>query len=129
MDILLDTCSFLWLTLEPGKIPAPAMAAFENPANTIYLSSVSTWEIVIKYQLNKLLLPAPPDEFIPAARKDQDITSLPLTEADTFLTAKLPAIHRDPFDRMLICQAINNSMAILTGDQEIHQYPVRFLWR
>ena len=128
MKILLDTCSFLWLTLEPDKIPAPAMAAFENSANTIYLSSISTWEIVIKYQLNKLLLPAPPEEFIPEAKTYQEISSLPLNDEDTFLIAKLPAIHKDPFDRILICQAINNGMAILTGDRDIHQYPVRSIW-
>ena len=128
MNILLDTCSFLWLTLEPNKIPSKAMAEFENPANTIFLSSVSSWEISIKFQLNKLFIPAPPEQFIPQARKHQDIKSLQLAEEHSFLLSRLPPIHKDPFDRILICQAIENSMAILTADNNIHQYPVRVIW-
>jgi PIN domain nuclease of toxin-antitoxin system len=128
MDILLDTCSFLWLTLEPEKLSDRAMREFESPANTIFLSSVSSWEIAIKYQLNKLYIPAPPAVFIPQAREHQNIASLQLSEEHSFHLSQLPLIHKDPFDRILICQAIENGMAILTSDSFIQQYPVKVIW-
>ncbi len=128
MKILLDTCSFLWLTLEPAKISDKAMGEFENSENSIFLSSISSWEISIKYQLNKLYIPAPPRFFIPEAREHQNILSLDFCETDSFHLNHLPPIHKDPFDRILVCQAIDNGMAIMTSDSFIHQYPVKVIW-
>jgi PIN domain nuclease of toxin-antitoxin system len=128
MRLLLDTCSFLWLTLEPERIPAQAMDEFRHPANVVFLSSVTSWEISIKFYLGKLTLPAAPHVFIPAERKEHNISSLKLSEKDTFHLASLPLIHKDPFDRMLVCQAIENDLTILTSDQYIRQYPVQTLW-
>ena len=128
MDILFDTCSFLWLTLEPDKIPATVMAVFKDVGNTVYLSSVSSWEITLKYQVGKLSLPEPPEIFLPEARKYQGIISLDLTEKHISHLGKLPAIHKDPFDRILICQAIENGLTIVTPDEHTRQYPVKSLW-
>ncbi|MCI5164309.1 MAG: type II toxin-antitoxin system VapC family toxin, partial [Candidatus Electrothrix sp. AX5] len=69
MRILLDTCSFLWISLEPEKISEQAMAAFKHPENSVFLSSMTSWEIGIKFHLGKLVLPAAPDIFIPTERK------------------------------------------------------------
>ncbi len=128
MKILLDTCSFLWISLEPEKISDQAMSAFKNPANTIFLCSVTSWEIGIKFHLGKLVLPAAPEIFIPTERKSHKMISLKLAEKDSFHLSKLPDIHKDPFDRILICQAIENGLTILTSDRYIQQYPIKTLW-
>ena len=128
MKLLLDTCTFLWLTKGREELSPTVIDAFSDPKNEVYLSAVSAWEISVKYRLGKLLLPISPDEFIPKERKRHFITSLDLTEEDTLHLCKLPSTHKDPFDRMLICQAIERSLTILTPDPLIIQYPIRTLW-
>ena len=128
MSFLLDTCAFLWVTLKPEKLSDAFLDCFGNPANTIFLSSVTAWEIGVKYNIGKLNLPAAPSLFIPEQRDDHHITELDLNTADTFHLETLPLIHKDPFDRMLVCQAIQRSLTILTPDPLIRQYPIRTLW-
>ena len=128
MKLLLDTCTFLWLTKGSEELSPNVIEAFSDPKNEVYLSSVSAWEISIKYRLGKLALPISPDKFIPKERKRHMITRLDLSEQDTFHLLKLPASHNDPFDRMLVCQAIEHSLTILTPDPLVTQYPIRSLW-
>ena len=128
MKLLLDTCTFLWLTMGSNELSSNAVDAFTDPKNEVYLSAVSAWEINVKYRLKKLSLPLSPDQFIPKERKRHLVTSLNLTEQDTLHLYKLPTPHKDPFDRMLICQAIEHSLIILTPDPLITQYPIRYLW-
>jgi PIN domain nuclease of toxin-antitoxin system len=128
LKLLLDTCSFLWLTKGSESLSPKVIDAFSDPKNEVYLSAVSAWEINVKYRLGKLILPVSPDQFIPKERKRHFITPLDLSEQDTLHLCKLPSAHRDPFDRMLICQAIERSLTILTPDPLIIQYPIRTLW-
>lgn len=128
MKILLDTCAFLWLTQGNKELSPKAIDAFANPKNEVYLSAVSAWEINVKFRLGKLSLPLSPDKFIPKERKRHMIARLDLSEHDTFHLCKLPTPHKDPFDRMLVCQAIEHSLTILTPDPLITQYPIRSLW-
>ncbi len=128
MSFLLDTCSFLWVALKPEKLSSKFLECFKNPAHTIFLSSVTVWEIGIKCSIGKLRLPMLPSQFVSEERKNHHITQLELNEADTFHLETLPFIHRDPFDRMLVCQAIERSLTILTPDPLIRQYPIRTLW-
>jgi len=128
VKLLLDTCTFLWLTKGSEDLSPIAMDVFTDPKNEVYLSAVSTWEIIVKYRLGKLSLPLSPDKFIPKERKRHLITSLDLSEQDTLHLSKLPAPHKDPFDRMLVCQAIEHSLTILTPDPLVTQYPIRSLW-
>jgi PIN domain nuclease of toxin-antitoxin system len=128
MNLLLDTCTFIWITQGSGKLSSTVVDIFVSPENSVYLSAVSAWEISIKFSLGKLNLPYIPEKFIPRERQRHMITKLPLRENDIFALAKLPDIHKDPFDRMLICQAIENGLTILTPDEQIHRYPVKTLW-
>ena len=128
MKLLLDTCTFLWLTRGSEELSRHAIEAFVDPKNEVYLSSVSAWEINVKYRLGTLSLPLSPDKFIPKERKRHMITRLDLSEQDTFHLLKLPTAHKDPFDRMLVCQAIEHSLTILTPDPLVTQYPIRSLW-
>ncbi|VEN72753.1 Twitching motility protein PilT [Candidatus Desulfarcum epimagneticum] len=127
MRILLDTCAFLWITQGSDALSPAAIEAFVNPENEVYLSVVSAWEINVKSQLGKL--PLPPERFIPKERKRHLIASLNLSEKDTLHLCKLPALHKYPFDRMLICQALEHSLTILTPAPLIRQYPIRCLWQ
>jgi PIN domain nuclease of toxin-antitoxin system len=128
MKILLDTCVFLWIVTGDGKLSKHAKKQFLDPGNDIYLSTVSAWEISIKYALGRLLLPESPGRFIPDLRRRHGMDSLPLDEESALHLARLPALHNDPFDRMLVCQAIVQGMLILTPDELISQYPVRTAW-
>ena len=88
---------------------------------------VSFWEIIIKNQIGKLPLPTPPEEFIPQQRKLHQINSLELDEISVAHLSKLPQHHRDPFDRMIICQSIVNDLTIVTVDRAMLQYEIRTL--
>lgn len=128
MKLLLDTCTFLWLIGDAPELSAPARKLFTEPANEVFLSAASVWEIIVKHTLGKLPLPQPPHEFIPTWRSRHNIEPLPLDEAAVLQLARLPDYHRDPFDRILVCQAIANGLTILTPDPLIRQYPVRVEW-
>ena len=128
MRILLDTVTFLWLVAEPDALSPRARAAIVDPGNEVFLSSVSTWEIAVKTALGRLALPEPVDRFVPTERERHGVDSLPLDEDSVLHLSRLPALHRDPFDRLLICQAIAHGLVVVTPDQDIRQYPLRTLW-
>ncbi len=128
MNILLDTCTFLWLISGSAELSSRAREGFTEPENEVYLSAASCWEISVKWSLGRLTLPEIPARFIPDQREKHYVSPLPISEAATFHLPKLPPHHKDPFDRILICQAIEHSLVLLTPDQLIAQYPVRTLW-
>jgi PIN domain nuclease of toxin-antitoxin system len=128
MRLLLDTCTFLWLATDDAQLSARCRELFVDPTNELYLSPVSAWEIAVKNSLGRLPLPAPPSTYIPDARHRNGILTLPLSEEAMLQITKLPSHHRDPFDRMLICQALIEGLVILTPDSLISQYPVRVAW-
>jgi PIN domain nuclease of toxin-antitoxin system len=110
------------------ELSPSAIEAFTDPKNEVLLSAVSAWEINVKYRIGKLPLPIPPDQFIPKERKRHLVNPLDLSEKDTLHLCKLPTPHKDPFDRMLVCQTIEHSLTIITPDPLITQYPIRYLW-
>ena len=128
MKILLDTCTFLWVITDDPKLSRKAKALFVDSENEVYLRVVSTWEVTVKYKLGKLPLPESPEKYLPQKRQQHNIDSLLLNEEATLYLTKLPDLHRDPFDRILICQAIVEGLSILTPDDLITQYPVHSQW-
>ena len=128
MRVLLDTATFLWAVSDAPEFSEGAREIFADPGNEIYLSAVSVWEIAVKYALGKLPLPQPPGRFVPLQRKQHGIDPLQLDEQAALHLSRLPLLHKDPFDRMLVCQAVVNQLVILTPDELIHQYPVRTIW-
>ena len=128
MRILLDTCTFLWLAAEPERLSPEASSAFEDAGNEVYLSCVSAWELATKHALGRLSLPDPPQTYVPALRRRLGVASLELDEEASLHVALLPELHRDPFDRMLVSQAILHGMTLLTPDRAIARYPARTLW-
>ena len=127
MRLLLDTHVFLWYITADPRLPATFRAAIQDPANEVYLSVVSIWEAVIKYQLGKLPLPDQPADYLPRQRDAHRIASLPIDEEVMRHLAKLPPLHRDPFDRLLVAQALQHGLTVATVDSEVAAYPVSFL--
>lgn len=128
MRLLLDTCTFLWLISDDDNLSQTVRDLFQDPQNEVFLSAVSLWEITVKYQLGKLPLPEHPRHYIPRKRQQHQIESLSLHEDAIQHLGNLPGIHRDPFDRILICQALQEGLVLLTPDPLIQQYPVRVVW-
>jgi PIN domain nuclease of toxin-antitoxin system len=127
MKLLLDTHVFLWYISDDPQLSADWQAMLRDTSNTVYLSVVSIWEAAIKYHLGKLPLPTPPETYLPEQRRRHLITALPLEEADLAPLGSLPALHRDPFDRALICQALANGLTLVTIDAAVRAYPIAVL--
>jgi PIN domain nuclease of toxin-antitoxin system len=128
MKLLLDTCTFLWIASKPSALSVRARELFQSPDHEVFLSAVSAWEIVTKHGLGRLPLPEPPERLVPRLRDLHGIESLPIDEESVLQVSRLPALHRDPFDRLLVCQAIVHGMTLLTPDGLIAQYPARVIW-
>lgn len=128
MRLLLDTCTFLWVITNSQSLSQKAKELFLDEENEVYLSVVSVWEMVIKYQLHRLPLPQSPEQFIPQQCYLHAIIPLPLDQNAVLHLLSLPQLHQDPFDRMLICQAREKNLTILTPDQLLTQYPVQTAW-
>lgn len=127
MKFLVDTCTFLWI-VGGAELPARVVQAFRDPEHEIYLSAVSAWEIAIKEARGRLPLPEPAHQFVVSEREAHGIAPLPIDEESALHLSRLPVLHRDPFDRMLVSQAIVHGLTILTPDPLITQYPARTLW-
>jgi PIN domain nuclease of toxin-antitoxin system len=127
MRILLDTCEFLWLVAGDAKLPQQTAAAVRDPQNEVFLSAISFREISLKHSLGKLPMPQPPAQFVPVQREKHSIAPLALDEAAVAQLSGLPALHRDPFDRMLICQAIAHGLTLASSDPLMRRYSVALL--
>ena len=128
MKLLLDTCTFLWIVGGDRTLPATVVDLFRAPDNEVYLSAASAWEIAMKHAIGRLPLPGAPERFVPAERAAHGIAALPIDEEAALHLSRLPALHRDPFDRMLVSQAIVHGLVILTPDPLVSQYPARTIW-
>jgi PIN domain nuclease of toxin-antitoxin system len=128
MKYLLDTCTFLWLAQQPEQLSERVLGILKKSENTLYVSVLSAAEISHKYALGHLPLPVDPDIFVLKACTRFTIQPLPLFEEETFRLSHLPFHHRDPFDRLLVCQAQQKELTILTPDSLIAQYDVETIW-
>jgi PIN domain nuclease of toxin-antitoxin system len=126
--LLLDTCTFLWIVSGAPDLSPTARELFVDPDNDVYLSAVSVWEIALKHAAGRLPLPEAPGRFVPAQRRRHGIDALGLDEESAVHVGRLPPLHRDPFDRMLVCQAIVHGLVMLGPDPLISQYPIRQAW-
>jgi PIN domain nuclease of toxin-antitoxin system len=125
---LLDTHSFLWFVTADTKLSATAKDLISQGENEILLSVASVWEIAIKVNTGRLPIPEPLQTFIPEQLGRNRIGLLPIALAHVMEAARLPLHHRDPFDRLLICQAIVEGLPILSADSAFDDYPVQRIW-
>ena len=127
MNLLLDTHIFIWAYQTPHKLTPTVLNALNNPANTLILSVVSVWEMQIKAQIGKLHLPLPVEQFVTLQRNLNNIRSLPVFERHVWTLSTLPMHHKDPFDRLLIAQAISENWWLVTADSVFAKYPAQGL--
>jgi len=117
----------VWSDGEPNRLSSAAAKAVQDPANDVWFSSASVWELAIKCTLGKLTLHRPSSELV-KAQQQYRILELPVRSEHAVLTETLPSIHKDPFDRILIAQAIAEGLTLVTVDRLLQRYPVTVLW-
>lgn len=127
MNILLDTHAFMWFVNGDPMLGKAAKDAIENLENKILMSVASLWEIAVKVNIGKLSLSRPYTE-IRDQMEENFIELLPITFDHTIQLTDLPLHHRDPFDRLIIAQAMTEKMAVLTKDENFKHYPVDIIW-
>ena len=128
MRVLLDTHTFLWFLLEDPQLSPTASDVIIDPTNDIEVSPATYWEIAIKISLGKYELPEPYDIFIEREIATNDFHILPIEPKHTAVLTTLPFHHRDPFDRLLIAQAMVEAIPILSIDTAFDSYPMTRLW-
>ena len=125
--ILLDTRCWLWMTASPERFSARARHHLEAADAELYLSAASAWEIAVKHGLGKLKLPVRPADYVARYLRETRTMSLPISTDHGAYVADLPLHHRDPFDRLLIAQAMLERLPILTADGQFRRYDVEVI--
>jgi PIN domain nuclease of toxin-antitoxin system len=128
MKLLLDTHAFIWLNSEPSRLSETVRQLCQSGEHKFYLSMASPWEMQIKYQLGKLSLDVPLEELIERNIQSNHIQFLPIEFKYISHLAKLPFHHNDPFDRMIIAQALVEKMSIVSVDGAFSAYSVPVVW-
>ncbi|SRR5712692_4296564 len=128
MKLLLDTHALLWFVWDHANLSENARNLMNDPDNELLLSTGTIWEIAIKVGLNKLTLAEPYEDFMNRAIADNDLTVLETSVKHAAVLTTLPFHHRDPFDRLIIAQAIAEGITVVSGDAVFDAYPVTRLW-
>ncbi len=128
MRVLLDTCTFIWLCAEPSRLSANVTQILGRRDTLPVLSHVSILEITLKWTAGKIILPAPPRQWIGEQAAIWQMALLPITPDDIYRASELPTLHADPFDRLLMATAIGRRLSLLTPDEWMKRYPVSCLW-
>lgn len=127
MALLLDTQAFLWFVTRDASLSPIAQRVLETP-DPCFLSIASIWELAIKVSNRKLNVPQPFQQFIEEQLRMNKIDLLPITITDTAEMMKLPFHHRDPFDRIIVAQALNRTMTLVSSDQQLDAYGMERVW-
>lgn len=128
MRALLDTHAFLWWAADDARVSSTTCEVIQNPDNVLFFSVASAWEIIIKYTINKLPLPEPPQTYIPSRVAYYGLEKLSIEMPHVLELANLPRHHNDPFDRILIAQSQAENLPIITVDEKFALYPVTIIW-
>lgn len=127
MNLLLDTHVLLWSALSPARIAKPCREEIASPDNDVFVSVVSAWEIAIKQSLGKLELSRPAEKWLPEVVRRSGFAWALFGAADALRVRALPWHHRDPFDRLLVANAIQQGLTLATHDEELDAYDVAVL--
>ena len=128
MNLLLDSHVFLWLMNEPERVPSKVLAMCESAENTLHLSVASVWELQIKCSLGKLTMEQSLKAILVDQQHSNSLEILPIKLNHLWRLADLPRVHNDPFDRLLIAQAIVEDMQLVSADRLFSSYPVNLYW-
>lgn len=127
MKLLLDTHIFLWFISGDKRLTPAMTSAIRDVNNEVFLSAASIWEVIVKWQLGKLPLPNAPQEYLLQQRANHQIAPLAIDEETIRFLPELPLYHRDPFDRILVCQALQHDLTFVTADPAIKAYTIATL--
>lgn len=128
MNLLLDTHTFLWLDSDPARLSPTVQNLCNNPETELLLSVVSIWEMQIKYALGKLSLRLPLRELIEDQKRVNGLTLIPVVDEHAFALDRLPLHHNDPFDRLIIAQALTEGLPLASVDAHVAKYPITVVW-
>lgn len=128
MKLLLDTHAFLWANNQSEQLGSTAKSLLSSGEHELCISMATPWEMQIKHQLGKLVLAKPIEELVNINRQENNLQLLPIELAHISYLAQLPQHHKDPFDRIIIAQAIIEGMTVLTVDNAFADYPVQVVW-
>jgi PIN domain nuclease of toxin-antitoxin system len=128
MNLLLDTHVFIWWDSSPDQLSSSALEVCKSPNNHLFLSLASIWEMQIKLQLGKLKFNLPLEQIIETQVRSNDLNLLQISLNHVYTLGRLPAPHKDPFDRLIVAQAIVENYTLITADATLHTYPVPILW-
>jgi PIN domain nuclease of toxin-antitoxin system len=126
--VLLDSHTILWATLADDRLPRSVLELIEDPSNALVVSVATTWELTVKAMSGRLGLPEPAETYFDGLVRDFGYELLPVHQRHVASLPGLPAIHGDPFDRMLVAQALVEDLDLVSGDERIRRYPVRTIW-
>lgn len=127
MNVLVDTHVWIWSLADPNRLSPESRSLLSSSRNVVYLSAASAWELAIKAALGRIELPEPVETYVPTRMARQGITALPITHGHALRVSTLPPHHRDPFDRLLIAQALVERLPILTADAAFDRYDVEVI--
>jgi PIN domain nuclease of toxin-antitoxin system len=125
---LLDTAPLIYLMSNEDSVSSAVRRELADPGSEVFYSQISLWEIQIKYQLGKLSMPDEPAVVLPRELDRYGFTKLDLTDAAIFGLSRLPSVHRDPFDRLLIVQAKLTGSTLVSPDKIFAKYPITVFW-
>ena len=128
MRLLLDTHTFLWFVENSPNLSTDALAHIKDASNEVYVSIASIWELAIKISTGKLQISQPLELFVPNQLSLNQMSALQITVDHTALVATLPLHYRDPFDRLLVAQALTEQMSIVSKDEALDAYGITRLW-
>lgn len=128
MSLLLDTHAFLWFVLNDSQITEDALAAIIEATDDVFLSPASYWEIAIKVRIGKLSLAEDFLPFMESQLEENNFRILPISLRHAAIVATLPLYHRDPFDRLLLSQAIAEDIPLISRDEVFDRYGVQRIW-
>jgi PIN domain nuclease of toxin-antitoxin system len=127
MNVLLDTCTFLWLALQPNQLSDIARRQIDD-SDRLFLSMAGIWEITFKNSAGKMPLPSPPRDWVPSRMSFFQVELLPMDSEVVLLSGELPAVHHDPFDRLLVAQAILSNLPVISPDAPLSSLGARRIW-
>ena len=128
MNLLLDSCTLIWLASEPGRLSAEASAAIDDPASLLHVSHASLWEIALKHGAGKLSLPDSPRAWWSEQVRRWGLNEIPLTAEVLLAGSELPAHHKDPFDRVILAQGQIAGLRVVSPDPAFPAYGIALIW-
>lgn len=128
MRLLLDSHAFLWSAVDDARLPQAVRDLIEDAGTRVSVSVVTTWELTLKVLAGRLRLPKPPAEHFEEHIELFRLDVLPIHQRHVAAIPELPTIHADPFDRMLVAQALVDDLDLVTGDEVVRSYPIRTVW-